>query len=53
MRLPTFAVRIGQTVWWYYTKYHADQFSRALTLHGTPHTVRTRAEEVALRALRQ
>ena len=32
-------VRFGECVNTYYTRYHAEQFARALTLNGTPNQI--------------
>lgn len=38
-KVKTWTVAFGQSKNVYYTDYHAEQFMRALTLNGTPHTL--------------
>jgi hypothetical protein len=37
--LPRWIVRFGKSANTYYTRYHAEQFARALTLNGTENRI--------------
>jgi hypothetical protein len=39
--MKNFVVLFGTSARWFSTRYHAEQFARALALNGTPHKLLT------------